>query len=65
MRFINRFDGHDDLYALVKNEPNAKSEATAPFPLIAYEWSEMIRQDPVNVLAVSPAKAPLTSHFDR
>ena len=56
LRFINRFDGHDDLYALVKNEPNAKSEATAPFPLIAYEWSEMIRQDPVNVLAVSPAK---------
>jgi len=56
LRFINRFDGHDDLYALVKNEPNAKSEATAPFPLIAYEWSEMIRQDPVNVLAVSPAR---------
>jgi len=24
LRFIRRFDGHDDLYAVVKNEPEAK-----------------------------------------
>ena len=56
LRFINRFDGHDDLYALVKNEPEAKSEATLPFSLTSRELSALIREDPVNVVAVSPAK---------
>ena len=31
LRFINRFDGRDDLYAVVKTEPQAKAEAPLPF----------------------------------
>ena len=56
LRFINRFDGHDDLYALVKNEPEAKSEATPPFSLTMHELSALIREDPINIVAVSLAK---------
>jgi hypothetical protein len=51
LRFINRFDGHDDLYAVVKTEPEAKQEAPLTFPLQLHEWSEMIKADPVNLLA--------------
>src|SRR5215813_488368 len=51
LRFINRFDGHDDLYAVVRSEPDAVSEAVAPFPLIAPEWSAMIEKDQSNSLA--------------
>jgi len=51
LRFINRFDGHDDLYAVVKNEPAAKSEAAPPFEISIYDWGEKIREDPVNILA--------------
>ena len=53
LRFINRFDGHDDLYAVVKTEPGAKSEAPVPFPLVEHEWSAMIDKDESNIL--SPA----------
>ena len=56
LRFVNRFDGHDDLYAIVKTEPNVQTEATLPFSLTTHELSALIRDDPVNVLAVSPAK---------
>lgn len=49
--FINRFDGHDDLYAIVKNEPSASSEAPAPFALTVHEWSAMIEKDETNILA--------------
>jgi hypothetical protein len=50
LRFINRFDGHDDLYAVVKNEPNARSEASLPFELALHDWAEKINEDPVNLL---------------
>jgi hypothetical protein len=50
LRFIKRFDGRDDLYAVVKNEPQAKSEGPMPFTLEIKEWAELIKQDPVNVL---------------
>lgn len=33
LRFINRFDGSNDLYAIAKNEPEAKSEADFPYDL--------------------------------
>jgi len=33
LRFINRFDGHDDLYAVIKTEPEARSEAASPIVL--------------------------------
>ena len=53
LRFINRFDGHNDLYAVTKTEPGAKSEAPSPFPLVEHEWLAMIDKDESNILAPS------------
>jgi len=50
LRFINRFDGRDDLFAVVRNEPEAKAEAPPPFALEIKEWAALIREDPVNLL---------------
>jgi hypothetical protein len=50
LRFINRFDRRDDLYAVVKNEPQAKAEAPMPFGLETREWRDLVKQDPVNLL---------------
>jgi len=51
LRFIRRFDGHDDLYAVVKNEPEAKSEAALPFGVSHRDWSGAIHDDPVSLLS--------------
>jgi hypothetical protein len=50
LRFINRFDGRDDLYAVVKNEPRAQSEIALPFRFSIRDWSESIREVPVVLL---------------
>src|SRR6185369_13095293 len=50
LRFINRFDGHDDLYAVVKNEPQARSEAALPFDLSVKDWAGRIQDEPVILL---------------
>jgi hypothetical protein len=50
LRYINRFDGRDDLYAIVKTEPQAKKEAPMPFALEIKEWEALIKEDPVNLL---------------
>ncbi|MEP6818974.1 MAG: hypothetical protein ABJA18_05530 [bacterium] len=50
LRFINRFDGRDDLYAVVKNEPQAKTEAPLPFALETRDWRDLVKEDSVNVL---------------
>ncbi|HEY0431701.1 MAG TPA: hypothetical protein VGC61_07770 [Pyrinomonadaceae bacterium] len=50
LRFVNRFDGRDDLYAVVKNEPQAKIEASLPFKLEIKTWETLVKEDPVNVL---------------
>ena len=50
LRYVNRFDGHDDLYAVVKTEPLVRTEAPAPFALEVKDWQELIKEDPVNVL---------------
>jgi hypothetical protein len=50
LRFVNRFDGRDDLYAVVKNEPQAKPEAPPPFALEIKAWDTQLKDDPVNVL---------------
>lgn len=50
LRYINRFDGRDDLYAVVKTEPQARSEAPLPFKLEVKEWDKLIKEDPVNIL---------------
>ena len=51
LRFINRFDGQDDLYAVVKNEPQASSEAAIPFSYSVRDWSSSIHDDPVTLLS--------------
>ena len=50
LRFVNRFDGRDDLYAIVKNEPEAKTEAPLPFAIELKDWTQLIEENPVNIL---------------
>lgn len=51
LRFINRFDGKNDLYAVVKTEPEAKTEAALPFDLTVRDWAGTITRDPVSLLS--------------
>jgi hypothetical protein len=51
LRFVNRFDGSADLYAVVKNEPGAISEAPLPFQTSFRDWRAEIQRDPLNLLA--------------
>jgi hypothetical protein len=50
LRFINRFDGRSDLYAVVKTEPQGKSEGPLPFALHVKDWATLIKEDPSNLL---------------
>lgn len=50
LRYINRFDGRDDLYAVVKTEPEAKTEAPMPFALEFKDWTALLDESPVNML---------------
>ncbi len=50
LRFIRRFDGHNDLYAVTKTEPNAKSEQEVPFGLALREWPALVKEDPVTMI---------------
>ncbi|HEX8723099.1 MAG TPA: hypothetical protein VF736_20950 [Pyrinomonadaceae bacterium] len=50
LRFINRFDGRDDLYAVVKTEPEARAEASPPAELRVRDWASLLEEDAVNVL---------------
>ncbi|HEX8284693.1 MAG TPA: hypothetical protein VF588_15115 [Pyrinomonadaceae bacterium] len=50
LRFVNRFDGRDDLYAVVKTEPDARAEASPPAELEIRDWTSLIDEDPVNIL---------------
>jgi hypothetical protein len=50
LRFVNRFDGRDDLYAVVKTEPEARTEAALPFDIELKDWQQLIEENPVNVL---------------
>jgi hypothetical protein len=50
LRYVNRFDGRDDLYAVVKIEPQAKTEAAMPFALELKDWTTLLNENPVNVL---------------
>ncbi|MCA1635824.1 MAG: hypothetical protein LC802_19575 [Acidobacteria bacterium] len=51
LRFIRRFGEGDDLYAVVKTEPEAQSEAPLPFDASYREWADMVEEDTVNLLA--------------
>ena len=50
LRFIRSFGDRDDLYAVVKTEPQAETEAPMPFAREVKNWEELIRKDPVNLL---------------
>ena len=50
LRFINRFDGSNDLYAVTATEPQARSEALLPPELNVREWASIIDQDPLALL---------------
>jgi hypothetical protein len=50
LRFVNRFDGTDDLYAVVKTEPGARPEASPPAELELHDWATLLSEDPVNLL---------------
>ena len=50
LRFIRSFGDRDDLYAVVKTEPQAETEAPLPFAGAARDWGELIKEDPVNLL---------------
>jgi hypothetical protein len=53
LRFVNRFDAHDDLYAVVKTEPAAQSEGALPFAAPRREWSRAVADDPLNLMSHS------------
>ena len=50
LRFVNRFGDGDDLYAVVKTEPEAATEAPLPFDVKLKGWVEMLKSDPVHLL---------------
>lgn len=50
LRFINRFDERADLYAVVKTEPESKTEVPLPFASEMRDWENLIKKDPVNLL---------------
>ncbi|HVF42866.1 MAG TPA: hypothetical protein VM936_07650 [Pyrinomonadaceae bacterium] len=50
LRFVNRFDGGADLYAVTKTEPDAREEAPLPFVPPPTDWAGRVEADPVNVL---------------
>jgi hypothetical protein len=50
LRFVNRFDGGADLYAVTKTEPDARAEAPLPFTLPPHDWAGRVKADPVNIL---------------
>jgi hypothetical protein len=50
LRFINRFEGGSDLYAVVKTEPEAQSEAPLSMDLSIRDWETKLVEDPINLL---------------
>jgi hypothetical protein len=50
LRFVNRFDGGADLYAVTKTEPEARGEAPLPFVPAPTDWAGRVEADPVNIL---------------
>ncbi|HYG78806.1 MAG TPA: hypothetical protein VD861_00380, partial [Pyrinomonadaceae bacterium] len=50
LRFVRRFDGRDDLYAVVRTEPDARAEEPPPAELEVRDWTSQVDEDPVNLL---------------
>lgn len=53
LRFINRFDARDDLYAIVKTEPAAQTEGVLPFKLVLDDWAKKLNEEPANLLSLT------------
>ncbi|HKY27716.1 MAG TPA: hypothetical protein VJM12_07210 [Pyrinomonadaceae bacterium] len=47
LRYINRFDQKNDLYAVTSTEPSAQTEASLPTELKVREWATMIDEEPL------------------
>ncbi|HEX7177498.1 MAG TPA: hypothetical protein VF240_19725 [Pyrinomonadaceae bacterium] len=50
LRFVRRFEGRDDLYAVTMFEPEARGEEPLPFVSTMRRLDEMLAEDPVNLL---------------
>jgi succinate dehydrogenase/fumarate reductase cytochrome b subunit len=50
LRFINHFEGGSDLYAVVKTEPESRSEAGPSVDLSIRDWAAKLADDPVTLL---------------
>lgn len=50
LRYVRRFDEANDLYAVAKNEPDARTEAPPPFAMETRTWRELLEADPLHVL---------------
>lgn len=55
LRFIQRFDNRDDLYAVTKTEPDTRTEGALPFSMSVREWAALVADDPVNILGQYPS----------
>jgi hypothetical protein len=51
LQFINRFDGGADLYAVVKTEPEAQSEAPLSMDLSIRDLAAKLTDDPITLLS--------------
>jgi hypothetical protein len=50
LRFIRSFGNRDDLYAVVKTEPEAKAEESLPFKTEIKSWETLLAEDPVYLM---------------
>jgi hypothetical protein len=50
LRFIRRYGEGDDLYAVVKTEPDARSEMPPPFTGELRDWGDSLAKDPLSLL---------------
>ncbi|HEX5708578.1 MAG TPA: hypothetical protein VFX96_14840, partial [Pyrinomonadaceae bacterium] len=50
LRYVRSYGERDDLYAVVRTEPEAREEAPPPFSLAVREWGALLDEDPANIL---------------
>ncbi|MGI9068179.1 MAG: hypothetical protein ACR2HX_17475 [Pyrinomonadaceae bacterium] len=51
LRFVKSFEGHADLYAVTKTEPEAITEEPLSVGVSITEWGALIKDDPVQLLS--------------
>lgn len=50
LRYVNRFDGANDLYAVTATEPQARSERALPEELNLRDWSSLVENNSLDLL---------------